>query len=86
MADENAPAPEPRAFAMVKDGEVINRVLWDGDPATWQPPEGVDMVEEGRLPAKTPPLSIGDALDTTSPAIAALVEIAPAVIGGDASA
>ena len=32
-------------WAIVKDGKVLNKCVWDGDPATWQSSEGCVMVE-----------------------------------------
>ncbi len=33
-----------RAWLMVRDGQIINRVLWDGRTESWSPPPGVEMV------------------------------------------
>jgi hypothetical protein len=36
---------QPQPYLMLNsDGEVINRIVWDGNTETWQPPEGVKMV------------------------------------------
>lgn len=43
-------------YAIVKDGIVINVVVWDGNLATWQPPEGTTAVE---VTADTGPAYIG---------------------------
>jgi hypothetical protein len=31
-------------YAVVENGVVVNLVLWDGDTAIWQPPEGSTAV------------------------------------------
>ncbi|WP_156438241.1 hypothetical protein [Burkholderia sp. BDU5] len=31
----------PAIYALVQDGKVINIIVWDGDTAKWQPPDGV---------------------------------------------
>lgn len=30
-------------WAMIQNGVVINVCLWDGNPNTWQPPNGIEM-------------------------------------------
>ena len=32
-------------WAIVKDGKVLNKCVWDGELATWQPPEGCETIE-----------------------------------------
>ena len=34
-----------KTWAIVKDGKVLNKCVWDGELATWQPPIGCEMVE-----------------------------------------
>ena len=37
-------------WIVIINGIVDNRVLWDGNTETWQPPAGVTMVREADLP------------------------------------
>lgn len=32
-------------FALIKDGVVMNVIVWSGDTSEWQPPAGVIAVE-----------------------------------------
>ncbi|MGQ7907216.1 hypothetical protein [Burkholderia sp. BC1] len=32
-------------YAVVKDGIVINVIVWDGDEQSWQPPTGASAAE-----------------------------------------
>lgn len=32
-------------YAIVKDGLVVNIVVWDGDSSAWQPPEDSTAIE-----------------------------------------
>lgn len=38
-----------RSYALMEGGAVTNLVLWDGNTATWSPPEGTQavLIEEG---------------------------------------
>lgn len=41
-------------YAIVADGTVVNTVVWDGDLATWQPPDGsVAVLLPDNLPVGT---------------------------------
>lgn len=42
-------------WAMVRDGVTENVILWDGDTATWQPPDGVVMMLETDAPPQPTP-------------------------------
>ncbi len=33
-----------RTWLMIRDDAVSNICRWDGDPETWQPPSGVEMI------------------------------------------
>ena len=32
-------------YAVIVGSQVVNMVVWDGDPSTWQPPEGATVVQ-----------------------------------------
>lgn len=36
---------EAKKYVMVKNNEVINAVIWNGDNASWQPPHDVLMIQ-----------------------------------------